>query len=201
MIPGVLVAAAWQMTETASVPQEFLGKYQTEHDLAGKTYLTHRRIGSENLTHFLFKEFFLMAYSLSLPFPLSVKYRCLFYNLPQIFTARAVKNVFFKFNLGTYSFLYMNICKDSYQVVGLKKNQLSYKIFNGKAWVKNFLKNNFSPISFLWTRSQGWLWKPETTGCRRQKNVLMYVTLPGSYQLKTPQPSLSVGKIFNGIYT
>jgi len=38
---GLLVGAAWQMTETLSVPQEFLGKYQTEHEPVGKTYLTH----------------------------------------------------------------------------------------------------------------------------------------------------------------
>lgn len=68
MILGLSAGAARQMTETVSVPQEFLGKYQTEHDPLGKTYLTHMRIGSENLTHFLFKNFFLMVHTSSLPF-------------------------------------------------------------------------------------------------------------------------------------
>lgn len=84
MILGLLVGAAQQMTETVSVPPEFLGKYQTEHDPVGKTYLTNMRIGSENLTHLLFKKLFLMAHTSSLPSPLlpslfSLKYRCLFY--------------------------------------------------------------------------------------------------------------------------
>lgn len=69
MILGLLVGATWQITETVSVPQEFLGEYQTEHDPVGKTYLTHMRIGSENLTHFLFKKFFLMAHTSSFPSP------------------------------------------------------------------------------------------------------------------------------------
>lgn len=52
MILRLLVGVARQMTETVSVPQAFLGKYQTEHDPVGKTQLTHMRMGSENLTHF-----------------------------------------------------------------------------------------------------------------------------------------------------
>lgn len=44
MILGLLVGAAWQMAETVSVSQEFLGKYQTEYDPVGKTYLNHMRI-------------------------------------------------------------------------------------------------------------------------------------------------------------
>lgn len=67
MILGLLVGVARQMTETVSVPQAFLGKYQTEHDPVGKTYLTHMRMESENLTHFLFNKFFLMAHTSSLP--------------------------------------------------------------------------------------------------------------------------------------
>lgn len=43
---GLLVGAARQMAETVSVSQEFLGKYQTEHNPVGKTYITHMRIGT-----------------------------------------------------------------------------------------------------------------------------------------------------------
>lgn len=46
MILGLLVGAARQMAEKVSMSQEFLGKYQTEHDPVDKTYLTHTRIGT-----------------------------------------------------------------------------------------------------------------------------------------------------------
>lgn len=63
----------WQkkpMCHTQKKKKKNLGKHQTEHDLVGKTYFTHMRTGSENLAHFLFKEFFLMAHTSLLPFPL-----------------------------------------------------------------------------------------------------------------------------------
>lgn len=44
MILGLLVGAAWQMAETVSLAQKFLGKYQTEQDPVGKTCLTHMRL-------------------------------------------------------------------------------------------------------------------------------------------------------------
>lgn len=69
---------------------------------------------------------------------------------------------------------------DSYQIVGLEKNYSSYKTCNGKAQVKNLLKYNF--VQFLSSGPEvgdGF----EMTGCRGQRIVLMYVTLPSPCQL------------------